>query len=154
MVAMPSANSVGEKNAYFFQSQTRTNHPPRNNNPWAMDNNCVKYHCHPSCPWKVIAGQMTHPWVMDNNCAKYLPSPSYPWKDMARKQFFAICEPWPWPWRYDPESSLWSNCVKYPDLTWILPMRAPSPWLWIYDLESHPWVIDNINQNQYGSKEF
>ena len=144
----------GEKNAYFFQSQTRTNHPPRNNNPWAMDNNCVKYHCHPSCPWKVIAGQMTHPWVHGQQLCKVSSESKLPLKGIWPGTIF--CHLWTvaltlaiWPWvkfmKQLCEISRSNMDFAYArSVTLTLDI-----WSWIT-----PWVIDTLTKTNMVVRSF
>ena len=65
--------------------------------------------------------------VIDNNCIKYHQHPSYLWKVMVWKQIFAVYTLRPWPWQYDQESRSWYDCVKYypdPTLQWGVMART------------------------------
>ena len=108
---------------------------------------------------------------MHNNCVKYHPHPSWPWKIMVHKQIFAMCKLWPWPWWFDPESGSWCDCVmNYQDptwqwgvmaRTWIFSIYTLWSWPWRYDLGSRSWhtleswttIVWNIIQIQHGSEE-
>ena len=106
-----------------------------------MDNNCVKYHPHPSYPWKVKVWKQIFAmcksvtltlaiwlWVnvMIQLCEILWISNMAVRSYMARTQIFGICALWPWAWRYDIRSRSWTHpwvidnkCVKYhPDPTW------------------------------------
>ena len=56
---------------------------------------------------------------MDNNCVRYHSHPSYLWKVTVRKKKIAMCKLWPWLWQYDTESrSRYDYVIYYQDQTW------------------------------------
>ena len=59
-----------------------------------------KININKTCPYGTNTPRNNNPCDMDNNLVKYHPHPSYPWKVMVWKHIFAMCKLWHWPWWY------------------------------------------------------